>query len=77
MHGQRRLHPIEADEEMQTSCVKRPGPTQNVIKNNIVDTWNIFITGSMLEDIVHHTKQKAIALGLQIELNVEAVQQLS
>ena len=49
---------------------QRPGPTPDAIKNNIVDTWNIFITDNMLKKIVRHSQEKAAALGFQIELTV-------
>ena len=49
---------------------QRPGPTRDAVKNNIVETWNIFIPDDMLQKIVRHSQEKASALGFQIELTV-------
>ena len=52
---------------------ERPGPSPDSRKDTILETWHLFLTPSMLEEIVERSQEKADQLGISVQLTMQSL----
>ena len=50
---------------------QRGGPTASARKESVLETWELFFTEELLQEIVHYSQEKATNLGLRVEFSID------